>query len=49
MIIVVSTRRKRKKMKRPSRRRGRRGAFAGLSKEENVRAELAANSLMMSK
>lgn len=49
MIIVVNTRRKRKKTRRPSRRRGRRGAFAVLSREGNVLVVLAANSLMMSK
>lgn len=46
---MISIRRRRRKMKRPSGRRGRSVAFVVLSRKVNVLVELAASFLMMSK
>ena len=46
---MISIRRRRRRIKRQSSRRGRRVAFAVLSKEVNALGELAASFLMMSK
>ena len=47
--MLISIRRRRRRMKRQSGRRGRHVAFAVLSKEVNALGELAASFLMMSK
>lgn len=47
--MLVTIKRKRRKMKRPSGRRGRSEAFAVLSKEVNVLVEQDASFLTMNK
>lgn len=47
--MLISIRRRKRKMRRQSGRKGRPEAFVELSKEVNVLEELPANFLMMSK